>query len=301
MVSRIIEIAEDKRYLSVFRGFLLIKSSEEIGKEIARIPLDDVAAIIANSYGITYSNNLLVKCAEEGIPFIVCGQNHSAVGILWGVDGHHEQARRFDAQIHASLPTKKRLWKTVVQAKLYQQGQVLERLGKGSISLVRLRTQVKPGDPQNIEAQAARTYWQQLFGNDFRRNRRLQGINSLLNYGYTVLRAMTGRAVLAAGLHPTLGIHHLNQGNPMRLVDDLMEPFRPVIDFVVWKLSSAGMGEVNAETKRELVLSLYKRIQKAESSQSIDELIMLLATSLALVYVKERKELNLPPDLTAVE
>ncbi len=185
-MSRIIEIAEDKRYLSVFRGFLLIKSSEQIGKEIARIPIDDVAAIIANAYGITYSNNLLVKCAEEGIPFVVCGQNHSAVGILWSVDGYHEQGRRFDAQIHASLPTKKRLWKTVVQAKLYQQGQVLERLGKGSISLVRLRTQVKPGDPQNIEAQAARVYWQQLFGSDFRRNRRLQGINALLNYGYTV-------------------------------------------------------------------------------------------------------------------
>ena len=160
--------------------------------------------------------------------------------MLLSIDGNFQQAKRFDAQVAASLPLTKRLWAEIVKSKLQQQAAALEATGAPAIPLSALVKKVRSGDPDNYEAQGARRYWGLLFGDDFRRDQQTGGINSMLNYGYTVLRATTARAVVAAGLHPTLGLHHSNEGNAMRLVDDLMEPFRPVIDLKVWQLNRQG-------------------------------------------------------------
>ena len=117
-----------------------------------------------------------------------------------------------------------------MRAKLQQQGAALEATGAPTAPLTMLARRVRSGDPDNLEAQGAQKYWRLLFGDDFRRDQQGAGLNGMLNYGYTVLRAATARAVVSAGLHPTLGIHHSNEGNAMRLVDDLMEPFRPMVD-----------------------------------------------------------------------
>ena len=128
----------------------------------------------------------------------------------------------------------------------------------------------------------------------FRRDQQADGVNAMLNYGYTVLRAATARAVVAAGLHPSLGLHHSHDNNAMRLVDDLMEPFRPVIDWTVWQLQTQGPCAVNADTKRALVQSLYQDLKGAAITTPVLVAVQKLATSLAQVMVGERDKLDLP-------
>ena len=294
MIGRIVEVADDRRHLFVSRGFMVVQNTEGERKELGKVPLDDITALIANAHGLTYSNNLLVALVERGAPFVLCAANHNAVGILWGIDGNYQQAKRFDAQIRATKPTTKRLWADVVRAKLQQQASALEATGAPTAPLTALVAKVRSGDPENLEAQGARRYWNFLFGDQFRRDRALGGVNAMLNYGYTVLRAAVARAVIAAGLHPTVGLHHANESNAMRLVDDLMEPFRPVIDLTVWHLHRCGKNEVNPETKRHLVRSLYDDMQTNAGATPVVVCTQKLATSLAQVFIGERKNLDLP-------
>ena len=294
MIGRIVEIADDRRHLFVNRGFMVVRDTEGERKELGQVPLDDIAAVIANAHGITYTNNLLVALAERGAPFVLCAANHNAVGMLLTLDGHHVQAHRIEAQINASQPTHKRLWAAVVKSKLEQQAAALEATGAPTAPLTALVRKVKSGDPDNVEGQGARRYWGLLFGSEFRRNQDGDGINALLNYGYTVVRSATARAVVAAGLHPSIGLHHSNDGNAMRLVDDLMEPFRPIIDLKVWQLQRAGESHVTPDTKRALVRTLYDDMQSSVGATPVMVCMQKLAVSLAQVYVGERDKLDLP-------
>ena len=294
MIGRIVEIADDRRHLFVNRGFMVVRDTEGERKELGQVPLDDIAAVIANAHGITYTNNLLVALAERGAPFVLCAANHNAVGMLLTLDGHHVQAHRIEAQINASQPTHKRLWAAVVKSKLEQQAAALEATGAPTAPLTALVRKVKSGDPDNVEGQGARRYWGLLFGSEFRRNQDGDGINALLNYGYTGVRSATARAVVAAGLHPSIGLHHSNDGNAMRLVDDLMEPFRPIIDLKVWQLQRAGESHVTPDTKRALVRTLYDDMQSSAGATPVMVCMQKLAVSLAQVYVGERDKLDLP-------
>ena len=273
---------------------MVVRQSDGEQKELGQIPLDDIVAVIANAYGMTYTNNLLVALAERCAPFVLCSANHNAAGMLIPVEGNYQQAKRFDAQIAATKPTHKRLWADLVRAKLRQQAATLEAAGAPTIPLTSLVGKVRSGDPQNLEAQGARRYWTLLFGEDFRRDRALGGINSMLNYGYTVLRASSARAVVASGLHPTLGLFHSNEGNPMRLVDDLMEPFRPLIDLRVWQLERSGQREVTPDVKRALVRVMYDDMQGSSGATPVMSCIHALAVSLAMVFLGERDNLDLP-------
>jgi CRISPR-associated protein Cas1 len=294
MLGRIVEIADDRRHLNVLRGFLIVSDTAKDGGELGRIPLDDICAVIANAHGISYTNNLLVALAERCAPFVLCSANHNAAGMLIPVDGNYQQAKRFDAQIAAGRPIHKQAWAAIVKTKLQQQAAVLETLGIKALPISALICRVRSGDPDNIEAQAARCYWNLLFGEKFRRDREAEGVNALLNYGYTVLRAATARAVVAAGLHPTLGIHHSNEGNAMRLVDDLMEPFRPMIDLRVWQLVQQGRESVTPESKRELVKVLYADMHTTIGATPLNVCVQRLATSLAQLYLGECERLDLP-------
>lgn len=294
MIGRIVEIADDRRHLFVNRGFMVVRDTDGDRKELGQIPLDDISAVIANAHGITYTNNLLVALAERGAPFVLCAANHNAVGMLLTLDGHHVQARRIEAQVAATLPTRKRLWAALVKSKLEQQAAALEAAGAATAPLKALVPKVRSGDPDNIEAQGARRYWGLLFGSTFRRDPDGDGRNALLNYGYTVVRSATARAVVAAGLHPSLGLHHSNDSNAMRLVDDLMEPFRPLIDLRVWQLCRQGEVAVTPDSKRALVLTLYDDMQTLAGATPVTVCIQRLATSLAQVFEGLRDQLDLP-------
>jgi len=294
MIGRIVEVADDQRHLSVHRGFMVVKDTAAGYQELGKVPLDDIAAVIANAHGLSYTNNLLVALAERGTPFVLCAANHNAVGMLLPIDGNFEQARRIDAQIAASQPTHKRLWAAIVRAKLERQAAALEAVGAPAAPLAALVRKVKSGDPDNLEAQGARRYWSLLFPDGFRRDHDADGVNALLNYGYTVLRATTARAVIAAGLHPGIALHHSNAGNAMRLVDDLMEPFRPIIDLKVWQLKRHGQEQITPETKRALVHALYDDMQTDAGATPVMVCTQKLAVSLAQVYLGQCDKLDLP-------
>jgi CRISPR-associated protein Cas1 len=210
------------------------------------------------------------------------------------VDGHHAQAGRMSDQAKASLPLKKRLWQQIVQAKILAQGATLAAVGAEAGGFRLLARKVRPGDPENVEAEAARRYWRLLFGSDFRRDTDGAGLNGLLNYGYAVLRAAVARAIMAAGLHPSLGLMHSNRGNALVLIDDLMEPFRPTVDREVHRLKGENIVDVCPEAKAALARIMVIDLPAEEGSSPLMTCLERLAGSLAKAYSGESDRLVLP-------
>ena len=264
------------------------------GVEDGRVPLDDIAVLLCNARGLTYSNDLLAELAHRGVAMILCGADYLPVAWLWPVEGHHLQALRMRRQLETSLPLRKRLWQTLVQAKIRQQRNVLDMLGKPDAGLEALARRVRSGDPDNVEAQAARRYWPLLFGSRFRRERFGAMPNPFLNYGYTVLRAAAARCVTAAGLHPSLGVHHHNRTDALCLVDDLMEPFRPMVDYAVAGLVNGGQTEMTAESKRALAEVLSMDMATDRGATPLQTCLERAAQSLAQSYEAGKPALLLP-------
>lgn len=298
MIGRIVEVAEDGRHLSVQRGFLVVEAERE---EVGRVPLDDVAAVIANAHGITYTNNLFVGLAKRGAPVVLCGPNHAPAAWMWPAEGHHAQTERMRAQVSATQPLAKRLWQAIVCAKIAQQAAVLDTVGQPSGGVAALARKVRSGDPDNMEAQAARRYWPLLMGKTFRRERGKPGPNAMLNYGYTVLRAAAARAVMASGLHPSLGIHHRTRTDAMCLASDVMEPFRPLMDLAVSRLTAAGHDDVTPEVKGALVDVLAADMETVRGTTPVSGCVERLAASLANAYVSGEARLDLPTGLLEID
>ena len=290
-LGRIVEIVEAGRYLAKDRGFLTVSVK---GEEIGRVPLDDLGAVMATSPGTIASCVLLSDLAERGIPFVICGRNFAPSAIVWPVSGHHAQQRRMESQIDASRVLGKRLWAQVVSAKVRRQGWALARRGHRSGAFEHLARSVKSGDPDNIEAQAARRYWPMMMGTAFRRDTDADGPNALLNYGYAVLRGATARAIVAAGLHPGLGIFHRHPQNAMPLADDLMEPFRPLVDIEVLGLLDRGIQEVNPDAKRVLAAILMAEEITHEGRTPVSTCMIRLAASLADSFLTGEPSLAFP-------
>ncbi len=247
---RVVDIAEDDRVLSLSRCCLKVSCD---GGELGRVPLSDIQCVLVHGHGAMLSLSLGAALAEAGIPLVLCGRNHAPAALSLPVSGNFEQAARLTAQASLSLPRRKQLWRRLVMAKIASQARALELAGQPDhVRLAGLAKSVRSGDPDNVEARAARFYWRRLMGDDFRRDPDGDGLNAHLNYGYAVVRAAMARAVVAAGLTPGLGLHHRSRLNAFQLVDDLMEPFRPLADHAVWRNRKDWAGEVGTEAKREL-------------------------------------------------
>lgn len=255
MVTQVVEIAGDGRHVSRKRGFLHVA---EDGAEVGRVPLDDVTALVLTSRGVTLSKSLMAALAERGAVVVTCGANWHPVSFTLPYGTHFDAAGILHDQIACSRPLKKRLWQAIVREKIANQKTVLDWHAPGCGAAEKLGQYVRrvgSGDPANMEAQAARAYWPALMGAHFRRDRTGDGVNACLNYGYAILRAAVARAVAGAGLTPALGIHHSNRKNPFALVDDLMEPFRPIVDSTVYQMREETGAEaltVTVESKRTL-------------------------------------------------
>lgn len=298
MIGRVIEIASDGRHLAVQRGFMTVSAE---GKEVGRVPLDDIGVLLCHAHGLTYSNNLLVELSQRGTSVVLCGANHMPSAWVWPIDGHHVQALRMRHQLEAEEALRKRLWQVLVRAKIRQQGAILERMGKPDGAFDMLARKVRSGDPENIEAQAARRYWPLAMGDEFRRDREAEGANAMLNYGYTVLRAGVARAVVSTGLHPSIGLHHANRGNPMCLVDDLMEPFRPLVDFTVARLVAEGEDVVTVNVKSNLANVLSLDMTTERGTTPVSTCLERLTISLAAAFESGKPELDLPEPLLPLE
>lgn len=293
-MDRVVDIATDGLHLSAFRGFLLVEQDRE---EIGRVAFDDIHAVIVHAHGVTWTGNLVARLAEHGAPIVFCGANHSPVAVTLPLEGHHAQGARMRAQWNASRPLSKQLWRRLVQAKIRMQGALLEAHGvAAATAFPPMAARVKSGDPENLEAQAARRYWPALMGPDFRRDRTQAGANSLLNYGYAVMRATVARAVVAAGLHPTIGIQHANRANAFALADDLVEPFRPLVDGLVANLPP-GTEELDPPLKRRFARLISFDLRFGGETSPVSVAAQRLAQSLARAFETGRPTLQLfdPP------
>ena len=292
MRDHIVEIESEGRNVSISRGFLVISHNSI---ETGRIPLDDIQAVIFSSQGASLTTRALTELADRGVPTIISGEKYLPRAIVWPVDGNHLTARRIHMQMAAPLPLKKQLWKSVIKFKLRAQASVLEWRGltADAVALKRIERGVLSGDKGGAEAHGARIYWKSLFGESFRRDDASLPVNGFLNYGYAILRSSVARATAAAGLHPAAGIFHCNRFNPFCLVDDLMEPFRPIVDRVVVEnfLSHSSLQPAHKKTLVN-VLRLDMRVMEGRSPLSV--CIQKYTTSVALSFEESKLDLRMP-------
>lgn len=167
-------------------------------------------------------------------------------------------------------------------------------MGKPDAPVASLAGKVQAGDPSNIEGQAARRYWTLLFDNSFRRDQEAEGVNSLLNYGYTIVRSTMARAIMASGLHPGIPLHHRQKGNPLRLVDDLMEPYRPFVDYVVWYLNHTTETTLTPQVKKTLAGMAEMAVTMPSGVRSLRRACQETVHSLSRIYQGESLKLILP-------
>lgn len=224
----------------------------ETRTEKATVPLEDIGVVLLDHPQITITHALMADLTERNVALISCNSQHLPTGLMLPLEGNHVQTERFRIQISASEPLLKNLWAQTVKAKIENQAAMLERAGIDNKPLLALIPQIKSGDPDNTEGRAASVYWKLVYGeNGFTRNRFGAEPNAHLNYGYAVLRAMVARALVSSGMLPTLGIHHRNKYNAYCLADDIMEPYRPFCDELVYEMFNSGMIESEEITREQ--------------------------------------------------
>lgn len=297
MKNRVVEISTDGHHLSKLRGFMVVSSQDGDSK----IPLDDIGVVLVSGRGATYTNSLLTALAQRCVPLVICSENFIPVAWIWPIEGHHIQAHHIRAQIETSKPICKQIWRDIVRAKITQQAAVVESIRGTGKALQLQAKRVRSGDPENVESQVARKYWPILFGTTFRRRRSAGQINGLLNYGYAILRSASARAVVASGLHPSIGLHHSNRYDSLQLADDLMEPFRPMVDATVYSIVRNGKTELDSEAKRMLAKILNLDMQTSFGTTPVATCVLRLAQSVAHSFVSKTVDLELPYKATPLE
>ena len=258
-------------YLSLKDGQLLIKLPEveksDLPERMKRdntrtIPVEDIGVVVLDNRQITLTHGLLEALLENNCAVVTCDSRGMPVGLMLPLCGNTLQSERFAKQIEASLPLKKQLWQQTVKAKIDNQAAVLKNVTEVETGCMnRWSADVRSGDPDNLEGRAAAYYWKNVFSNiteldNFTRGRDGMPPNNLLNYGYAILRAVIARSLVSAGLLPTLGIHHHNRYNAYCLADDIMEPYRPYVDRLVYDIISRRSTEEYAELTKEIKMSL---------------------------------------------
>ena len=225
--------------------------------EIKTAVIEDIAVLILDNQQITITHAVIAKLLQNNVALITCNETHHPTGLLLNLDGHTLQSQRFQFQIDATVPLKKQLWQQTIMAKIVNQANLFAYYRIANKPLVNLVTKVKSGDADNCEAQAAVYYWKNLFPifPGFKRQRDGAPPNNLLNYGYAILRAVVARSLVGSGLLPTLGIFHRNQYNAYCLADDIMEPYRPYVDKLVFDIvrNNGSFLEITPAMKQDLL------------------------------------------------
>lgn len=258
-------------YLSLRMGQMVIKLPEvetdsnladQIKKqaEITK-PIEDIGVVVLDNRRFTITQGLLESLLENNCAVITCDSHSLPVGLMLPLYGNSTQNERFRDQLDASQPLKKQLWQQTIKMKISNQAAALATCtGKNSPTMLRWADDVRSGDPDNVEGRAAAYYWKNLFAGidgleDFTRSREGEAPNNLLNYGYAILRAIVARALVSSGMLPTLGIHHHNRYNAYCLADDIMEPYRPYVDELVYSIVK-DKGINNLDLSKEIKAQL---------------------------------------------
>lgn len=233
MIKRTIEISRQPMHLTARLDQLILQPFDEDKDAATSIPAEDIGLLAIDHPRVTYSHAAFQALLQQGAAVMFCGRDHMPAGLLLPFSSQTEQVTRLRAQINASRPLQKRLWQQIVTAKVRAQAALIPTDDPTYRRLRVLADEVKSGDTTNVEAQAAKVYWSTWraeFKGFARNPDGNDSINAQLNYGYAVIRAAVARAIVAAGLHPALGLQHSNRSNAFCLADDLMEPLRPLVD-----------------------------------------------------------------------
>ncbi len=267
----------------------------------ATLAIEDIGVVIIDDARATYTQSVFLELLAAGATVMVTGRDHLPAGLMLPLDAHHIQTERHRAQVDATEPTKKRIWQALISAKIAQQAAVLTHFRGEHGGLAPMAKRVRSGDADNLEAQAAQRYWPRLFGSDFRRDRDAEGINALLNYGYAVIRAAVARSIVGVGLIPSLGVFHRNRSNPFCLADDLLEPYRPYVDWRVRRLVNEADGvapELGDRGTRAALLALFNEtVLVGDRRNPMLVAIQASAASLGRALTGGEKVLALPAGL----
>ena len=280
-------------YLSMKNGQLVV-CFKDTPDEKHTIPIEDIGYVIIDNPMVSITMPLINALADNNVALIFCNEKGMPHSMLQNLDTHTLQCEVLNTQIGVGEVLKKNLWKLTVETKIKNQSKLLTKLGKDGNVLKPYYCNVKSGDSDNREGLAARIYWNCLFGNDFVRDRNLPGINALLNYGYTILRSATARALMGSGLLPSIGIFHHNRSNAFPLADDIMEPYRPYVDEIVYEMYHEGMTELNQKSKSSLLHVLTCDTHFTKVTRPLSIALTMTAASLVKCYAKELDKINYP-------
>lgn len=311
MIRRTVEISREPCHLAVRKEQLLVLRREEARQPpsaasdnvAGRIPIEDLGVLMVDERDTTYTQTALVKLAEHGAALVVCGRDHLPCGMFVPLSTNTELLGRLEIQLSASKPRQKRLWSALVAGKIRAQAANLAHEPNTRSRLLTMARQVRSGDPNNIEAQAARLYWPALFRNlpavkePFRRRPNegnASAPNNLLNYGYAVIRASIARAIVAAGLLPAIGVQHHNRSNAFCLADDLIEPLRPLVDARVRALAAQGQVTLDRATKATLLGILTDSVCVRNAVGPMGVAVVRYVASFVRVLAAEGDQLDIP-------
>lgn len=282
-------------YLSTTNDQLVVERKDEPTRTAA---IEDLGLVILDHQQVTITQALMARLLENNVAIITCNQTHHPVGLLLNLDGHTLQSQRFKDQLNSSLPLRKQLWAQTVEAKIRNQAAALQAMQVETKYLTKLAGTVKSGDPTNHEAKAALYYWSRFFPDylNFTRSREGEPPNHLLNYGYAILRAIVARALVGSGLLPVMGIHHRNQYNAYCLADDIMEPYRPYVDQVVYQLvrGNGNFLDMTPNMKQALLTIPALDVQIDGQTSPLMNAVTRTTSSLAKCFAGEQRKILYP-------
>jgi CRISP-associated protein Cas1 len=259
------------------------------------VPIEDIGFVVIEHQESYISIPTLQKLVANNVAVIFCNEKHLPTSMLLNLDSHHIQHEIFKHQLNASEPLKKQLWQQTVKAKITNQAHLLDLLGKNDNPLAYYASKVLSDDSDNREGAAAAYYWKHLFDFDFKRDRHGEFPNLFLNYGYIVLRAAVARALSGSGMLNTMGIHHRNKYNAFCLADDIMEPFRPLVDAkVISILQQYNDTELTKEIKAELLSVLTETVYFKDKQSPLMVALNTTTSSLQQCFMGVNRKITYP-------
>lgn len=264
-------------------------------KDTVTRPIEDIGFVVIENPMVSITVPLLNELADHNASVIFCDKKSMPRTMLMTLEGNTTLQESYKYQIDASVPTKKNIWKQLIESKIKNQALLLNKIEKNGDVLKPYYMNVKSGDTDNREGAAAREYWGQIFGEGFRREREGLPPNNLLNYGYSILRAAVARALIGSGLYPAFGVFHRNRYNAFPLADDVMEPYRPFVDEIVYYLYYDGaVNELDSQSKGKLLRVLFSDVKMGKVTRPLENALSLTTASLLKMYKGETDKLSLP-------